>query len=885
MGSRTLLFAALLLAVAGLATAQSTGIDDPALTSFLRASARDSQARFAQSAERINPYQVPLVAVALNAHERVHGPREDAYEAIVRWHFWLAQQLDTQGKGMWSLRRFGRSESQQRARRDSAILAALERQQLRALAEMATRRGRTVDALAWWREERLVERRMVARLYDPVLGGYSDVDSLGTRIAGSADLRSLIAVGLGAPTLPAAGVELARKLLSTGEDGAAARDRLALILDPSNGWWTEAGVAEIGIQPASFFLRRGLGLLREQSLAREVEDVFTIYGLRTRGATARLGSLELALEEIAVQTPLFSRSEAALGYLVRARLIDSARANDLLTRIGALRRGECVADSVSVPLLASLARWRKQALEPNHQGFLREGETLPPPPNGLGNGAFRYAPADLHLWTDEALLALTQDILSKHLSPDTNSSYIAVAQPRALPIGGRPELLLSRNHLDATAAWPTQGWRAAWSDGMSVRPSTVLTLVEVDNLRATAALPSPPSETGMWWLVLSGPIGGPREVTGISVVEPLRVELSEEGAPSEAGQSLRIVLENNTLQPLKGRVEVEPPAQWQVSPAPNLTYEVGSDSSVQLRVQLTPEESVAPGLYTMGVRVAGGGKLYADFRHELAVPFQWIRLGAFAVDETSGLSTRVAGDDVLNLAAKYKGIEGSVRWTHLPEEALEPAGWVRAVEASEVRGLRILRTVLSSSSREVLVSLESNTPTELRLNGHPILRSEASQGAREVEAVLDYGANHLVLRTLAGGGNEGRFRLSLRDIEGGPLQSVDNRLDRMLDGYAQVLGAHAKDTGPVDRFLLVPITFQGKGIQSVSVVGNFNGWSPSATPMRRDEDGVWKAEVRLPLGRFEYKLAIDGVRWIADPGNPLNMPDGFGGKNSILVLE
>jgi hypothetical protein len=873
-----------LLALAG-APALAAPLSDPALESFLRSAAHDAQPRFEQSAERVNPYQIPLLALVLNADERANGPRRDAYEALVRWHFWLAQQLDTQGKGMWTLRRFGASASRQSSRRDSALLAALQRQELRALAEMAVRRGRMVDALAWWREESLVERRMIARLYDPVLGGYADVDSLGTRIAGSADLRSLIAVGLGAPTLPDSGAELARRLLLPQGESAALRDQLALLLDPSNGWWNKPGAAEIGLKPSIFFLRRALGRLREQNLARELEAVAGVYGLKARTASLLLGSLELSFDDATLAMPAFPRSEAALAFLMRARLVDGARANALLGRIAALRRGECSADSVSAPLLAALVEWRKQELEPIHQGFLREGETLPPPPNGEGAGAFRYAASDQRLWANEALMALMQDILGKHLSPQGTASYEAIAAPRALPIGGAAELTLRRDALDARMPWPSEGWRAAWSDGNTVRPSTPLHLVEIDAQSARASLPSPPGETGMWWLVLTGPLGGPRDVTGLSVVEPLRVELSPDGRPAVTGQDLRIVLENNTLASLRGRVDLEAPPLWQVSPSSSLSFDVASDRSAVLKVTLRPEFEVAPGQYSLGVRVSGGNRVYAEFRHELAVPYEWISLGPFAIDREQQLATRVAGDEVLDLAGKYQGIDGNVYWEHLPETAIEPEGWIRHVDEAQPRGLRILRTVLSSTSREVLVALESRTPAEVRINGRSVVRSDGSDGVRESETVLDFGANHIVVRTLAGGGSEGRFRLALRDIEGGPLRTVDNRLERLLDGYALVRGAGAGDQAPVDRFQLVPITYHGKGIQNVSVVGSFNGWSPSATPMRQEADGVWKAEVRLPHGRFEYKLAIDGVRWIADPGNPLSMPDGFGGKNSLLVLQ
>lgn len=51
--------------------------------------------------------------------------------------------------------------------------------------------------------------------------------------------------------------------------------------------------------------------------------------------------------------------------------------------------------------------------------------------------------------------------------------------------------------------------------------------------------------------------------------------------------------------------------------------------------------------------------------------------------------------------------------------------------------------------------------------------------------------------------------------------------------------------------------------KSVSLSGDFNGWSTDATPMKRHEDGHWEVTVELAPGRYEYKLVRDG-EWIPD---------------------
>lgn len=50
----------------------------------------------------------------------------------------------------------------------------------------------------------------------------------------------------------------------------------------------------------------------------------------------------------------------------------------------------------------------------------------------------------------------------------------------------------------------------------------------------------------------------------------------------------------------------------------------------------------------------------------------------------------------------------------------------------------------------------------------------------------------------------------------------------------------------------------------VSVIGDFNKWSPNANPMKRQPDGGWAAQVPLTHGHHRYVFLVDGVRTL-DP--------------------
>ena len=85
----------------------------------------------------------------------------------------------------------------------------------------------------------------------------------------------------------------------------------------------------------------------------------------------------------------------------------------------------------------------------------------------------------------------------------------------------------------------------------------------------------------------------------------------------------------------------------------------------------------------------------------------------------------------------------------------------------------------------------------------------------------------------------------------------------------------------------VPVRFSvvAPNASTVSIVGDFNRWNPTALPMRRSPDGRdWEVEVRLPLGRYSYAFMIDG-HLSPDPAAPRDVNDDFGAPNSILMVR
>jgi len=73
--------------------------------------------------------------------------------------------------------------------------------------------------------------------------------------------------------------------------------------------------------------------------------------------------------------------------------------------------------------------------------------------------------------------------------------------------------------------------------------------------------------------------------------------------------------------------------------------------------------------------------------------------------------------------------------------------------------------------------------------------------------------------------------------------------------------------------------------ESVQIAGDFNNWKPQEAPMQKVGDsGVWQTEMKLPAGRYRYRLVVDG-QWQQDPYNELTELNPFGGFNSVLEIK
>lgn len=74
------------------------------------------------------------------------------------------------------------------------------------------------------------------------------------------------------------------------------------------------------------------------------------------------------------------------------------------------------------------------------------------------------------------------------------------------------------------------------------------------------------------------------------------------------------------------------------------------------------------------------------------------------------------------------------------------------------------------------------------------------------------------------------------------------------------------------------------GARSVALVGDFNDWDPTRTPMQRlTAEGLWSVSLPLSVGLHEYQFIVDGSTRVNDPTTPQASSD-FGSANSVISV-
>lgn len=71
--------------------------------------------------------------------------------------------------------------------------------------------------------------------------------------------------------------------------------------------------------------------------------------------------------------------------------------------------------------------------------------------------------------------------------------------------------------------------------------------------------------------------------------------------------------------------------------------------------------------------------------------------------------------------------------------------------------------------------------------------------------------------------------------------------------------------------------------KKVMLAGDFNSWDENSVALKREKKGLWRTDLSLRPGRYEYKFIVDGEWWI-DPANSYTVTNAYGNLNSVKEI-
>ena len=132
--------------------------------------------------------------------------------------------------------------------------------------------------------------------------------------------------------------------------------------------------------------------------------------------------------------------------------------------------------------------------------------------------------------------------------------------------------------------------------------------------------------------------------------------------------------------------------------------------------------------------------------------------------------------------------------------------------------------------------------------------------------------------------------LLIAAIHAGVLASISAQAGAALVAAADPVGHLTKIAARVAHTFRYQVPANSPAPSRVNLAGDFNNWSPTATPMTpagANSPGEWSVTIRLTPGLHHYKFVLDGNHWIPDPAAEMrfSQEDGNGGQNSGIRIR
>ena len=79
---------------------------------------------------------------------------------------------------------------------------------------------------------------------------------------------------------------------------------------------------------------------------------------------------------------------------------------------------------------------------------------------------------------------------------------------------------------------------------------------------------------------------------------------------------------------------------------------------------------------------------------------------------------------------------------------------------------------------------------------------------------------------------------------------------------------------------------QVKNADTVHIVGSFNDWNKTASPLLKLKNGNFKITINLVKGEeYQFKYIVDSNNWINDDKADSYISNEFSGENSVIIAE
>ncbi|BDC95097.1 MULTISPECIES: isoamylase early set domain-containing protein [Treponema] len=76
-----------------------------------------------------------------------------------------------------------------------------------------------------------------------------------------------------------------------------------------------------------------------------------------------------------------------------------------------------------------------------------------------------------------------------------------------------------------------------------------------------------------------------------------------------------------------------------------------------------------------------------------------------------------------------------------------------------------------------------------------------------------------------------------------------------------------------------------QGAESISIAGDFNSWSSTATPLTKKRDGSFSVQIPLEVGKeYQFRYLLDGSRWENDWNADKYIPAPFSSTDNSVVV-